>query len=729
MKPEYLANAAIITMLGIGEMFFFSGCKKDAELPELSTSAITDITINSAVSGGEITTDGGADVISRGLCWSISQEASVTGSHTTDGTGTGKFTSSISGVTPNTRYYVRAYATNSVGTAYGDELVFTTDPIVVATLTTNAVTSITTTSGVSGGVITDDGGGEITARGVCWGVTSGPTVSGSKTSDNTGTGSFMSNITGLSENTKYYVRAYATNIAGTVYGNEVSFTTSSVVAPVVTTSAVSMITSSSAISGGNVTSDGGGSISTRGICWAITENPTISNTKTTVGTGTGIFSSELSGLQPGTTYHIRAYATNSAATTYGNDVSFTTIAVVPVISTTNVTGISQTSAISGGTISSNGGAAITVKGICWGTTTDPTTEDAHSSNGAGSSSFTHTLSGLTPNTRYYVRAYATNSAGTAYGNEETFTTSPVTLAILTTTPESNVTLSEVTLGGNITSAGGGTILERGICWGTGSNPSVSGSHTHQGEGTGVFSANLSGLSAGSKYYARAYATNDAGTSYGQQVEFSTSVSDSEGRIYATVIIGTQIWMAENLKTTRYNGISMVNVTGNEDWKAQTGPAYCWYANSSANGNTYGNLYNWYAAAASGLCPTGWNVPTDGEFKTLEMFLGMTQEQADATLFRGTDEGTQLKSTTTWYPNNGSNSSGFNALGGGYRLGKSDSSGDFCDLGQVSYWWTSSEHWDGTHTKGLYRRLDSNNPMVHREGVDMPGGKYIRCLKD
>jgi uncharacterized protein (TIGR02145 family) len=228
------------------------------------------------------------------------------------------------------------------------------------------------------------------------------------------------------------------------------------------------------------------------------------------------------------------------------------------------------------------------------------------------------------------------------------------------------------------------------------------------------------------YYARAYATNSAGTAYGNQIRFSTSVSDIEGNIYRTVVIGTQLWMQSDLKTTRLNNnVPIPYVTDDTTWVHLVTPGYCWYNDNPSYGNTYGILYNWYTAAAGNLCPTGWHVPTDNDFKVLEMYLGMTQAQADATLWRGSDQGPKLKSTTTWYVDGtNSNSSGFTALAGGYRFGHD---GSYNNMGTVTYWWSSTEHWDTT--KGLYRRLDSGQTGVYREGVKKAGGKFVRCLKN
>jgi hypothetical protein len=297
------------------------------------------------------------------------------------------------------------------------------EPVPPVVTTTN-VTDITQTAAKGGGNVTGDGGAEVTIRGVSWGTASNPTIADTKTSDGKGTGGFTSSITGLTSNTLYYVRAYATNSEGTSYGNIVSFTTKPITGATLITTNIISITSTAVVLGGNISSDGGASVTARGVCWAITANPTIDNNKTSDGTGTGSFTSNITGLQPATAYHVRAYATNSVGTTYGNDIMFTTTAAVPTVTTSTVSAITQTTATSGGNVTYNGGAAVTARGVCYGTTTGLTVAGSHTSDGTGDGVFTSNLSGLTLNTTYYVRAYATNSAGTGYGDELSFTTEP-----------------------------------------------------------------------------------------------------------------------------------------------------------------------------------------------------------------------------------------------------------------------------------------------------------------
>jgi hypothetical protein len=200
-------------------------------VPVLSTNTISTITFTTAVSGGNITNDGGTSVTVRGVVWSTTSNPTITlSTKTTDGNGIGAFNSNITGLNANTTYYLKAYATNANGTGYGNEQIFITNNYSTPTITTTAVSSIGTTTAISGGDITSDGGSAITFRGVCWSTTSNPTITlSTKTVDGTGTGNFTSNITGLTLNTTYHVRAYATNSVGTAYGSDIEFTTINVI--------------------------------------------------------------------------------------------------------------------------------------------------------------------------------------------------------------------------------------------------------------------------------------------------------------------------------------------------------------------------------------------------------------------------------------------------------------------------------------------------------------------
>jgi hypothetical protein len=523
--------------------------------PTVTTTDASNVGSTSVVLGGNVTSDGSAAVTERGICYSITQNPTTGDTKLAIGSGTGAFSYTITGLTQITTYYARAYAINSIGTSYGNEVTFKTGTsLALATISTLAPSSFTINSALVGGNITNDGNATVTERGICYATVAAPTTNSSKVAVGSGPGTYTTTITGLLSNTTYYVRAYAINSQGTAYGNEVSFK----IAPAtLTTSAATAISVNTAILGGEITNDGNTAVIERGICYATTQTPDISNNKVTMGTGTGIFNNTVTGLVNNTLYYVRSYAINGAGTAYGNQVSFTTLASVnvPAISTNAVTSITLTTAFSGGNITSDGGGAITARGVCWATAANPTITGSKTTDGTGTGSFTSNLSGLTAGTIYYVRAYATNSAGTAYGNDVIFTTNSVLVATLTTTTITSISTSTAFSGGNITSDGGGTITSRGVCWATTTTPTISNSKTVDGSGTGSFVSNITGLTSNTTYYVRAYATNSIGTAYGNQVSFKTanstvtilkSFSVPGSSPNAVEWDGASLWMVDNL---------------------------------------------------------------------------------------------------------------------------------------------------------------------------------------
>ncbi|MBP5709879.1 MAG: fibrobacter succinogenes major paralogous domain-containing protein, partial [Bacteroidales bacterium] len=292
-----------------------------ANLPTAVTDSVIDITTNTARVVSTITDDGGSAFVFSGVCWDTTNNPTTTNFHTLDGLGTGSITSYLTGLSMGITYYVRAFAIGSTGTSYGNELTFRTQTY--PTVTTNAISNISATTATSGGIVTDDGGAQITERGVCWSTSPSPTIADSHTSDGAGTGEFTTTLTSLNGNTTYYVRAYATNYIGISYGDEKTFITPT--APTVTTDSVTNISTNTATIHGNVTFDGRITVTECGICWNTTGNPTMTDYAIASGSNTEIFTVNMTGLYSGTTYYVRTYAINAVDTSYGIVKSFNTI--------------------------------------------------------------------------------------------------------------------------------------------------------------------------------------------------------------------------------------------------------------------------------------------------------------------------------------------------------------------------------------------------------------------
>jgi len=326
---------------------------------------------------------------------------------------------------------------------------------------------------------------------------------------------------------------------------------------------------------------------------------------------------------------------------------------------------------------------------------------------------------------------------------------PGNLATISTLPIGNITSTSANSGGNITNNGGSAVTQRGIVWSTSPNPTTANNSTNNGSGTGSFSSNLIGLTANTTYYVRAYAINSAGTSYGNQVSFTTSTGGGTGIVsnpgpgvtynsynYPTVILGNgQEWMAHNLRTTQYNdGTSIPLVTDPNQWAANANnstslPMMCWYNNDQATytANNFGALYNWYAVnpltnGNKNVCPAGWHVPTDAEWSTFINYLDPNAGGGN----NNNTAGGKMKSTGTQYwqsPNtDATNESGFSGLPGGYRL----SYGSFYGIGSSGSWWSSSEY---DPSFAWYRLLVYFSGGVYRLDTSKELGFSVRCLRD
>lgn len=614
----------------------------------------------------------------------------------------------------------------------------------IPVVNTKAVVEISYTSAISGGEVTDEGGVPVITKGLCWSINALPSISDNLTVESGGAGEFSGILTPLIQNTTYFVRSYATNSSGTGYGNQVSFVTRKTGIPTLTTASISSITGFSATSGGNIPDDNGESVTVRGICWGTDPNPTISNNKTNDGSGNGSFTSSMTSLKPGTKYYVRSYATNSNGTAYGNEINFTTSVVHSVLTTTPVSNVTCMSAETGGNITDDGGAPVTERGVCWNTSQNPVIADKKLIYNSGTGSFTAVLSGLKGSTTYYVRAYSINSAGIAYGNEISFTTNPPLPPVLITKEITNTTTNSVLSGGIISSDGGSTITARGVCWNSTENPTITDNKTTDDLLSETFRSSISGLVPNKLYYMRSYATHNTGTSYGNEIivkTYSGTVTDIDGNTYFTTTIGNQIWMAENLKTTRYNNGDLIGTTtpATLNISAETTPKYQWaYNGNETNVAVYGRLYTWFAATDNRkVCPAGWHLASDTEWTTMENFLNANGFNYDGTTtFNVYNKiGKSLAGTASWklIGTSGSignfdfpsyrNKSGFSALPGGIRR----IDGLFNSIYEVAYYWTSTEI-DASFA--YVRNLYYSNTNTNRIGnLKTEHAFSLRCIAD
>ena len=386
------------------------------------------------------------------------------------------------------------------------------------TLTSDEVSNITDTSvTISGTIEAPTCDPTVTSQGFVYGLSTLPKITDEVIEVN---GKVLSKeITGLQQNQTYYYRTYFTNPTGTYYGNEIMFKTQVGVASSNPTN-ISNIAAFSAEILSSITTNGGGEISLRGVCWNTTGSPTTTDSKTENGSGMGSFTNLLTKLTKGTKYYVRTYAVNQGGTTYSEERSFTTRDGVINLTTNQISNIRVSSATIAGNITDDGGAEITARGFCWSTNPTPTIADSKTEEGSGLGGFGSSLIGLTEDTTYNVRSYATNEAGTTYGEQVAFTTQDG-IVLFATTSISNIRVSSATIAGNITDDGGATITARGFCWSTNPTPTIADSKTEEGSGLGSFGSSLTGLTEDSIYYVRVYATNEIRTTYGEEISFKT----------------------------------------------------------------------------------------------------------------------------------------------------------------------------------------------------------------
>jgi uncharacterized protein (TIGR02145 family) len=605
-------------------------------------------------------------------------------------------------------------------------------------LNTKTVNSITLNTAISGGNVRSDGGAPITARGVCWSTSPNPTIGNNKSLNGTGSGSFTSPMTGLTANTSYYVRAYATNNIGTAYGNEVFLKTYTGTVTDIDGNVYNTVTMGSQVwlvenlkttryRNGDIigtttpaTLDISGE-STPKYQWAYDGNESNVDTYGRLYTGYALIDNRY--VCP-IGCHVPSYDDWEILFRNGDEYGGSGRSLVKSLAATSDWNTIEIPGTIGYDLTSNNSTGFTAL--------PAGRRDNNTFRSIGHSAWWWSLGHiLYPEDDNRVRIdYNNDNPETDNGsNFEGLSVRCLLgevqlLPVLTTTAVRSITSTSVISGGNVTSDGGATVLYRGICWSTSPNPTIRNSKTIDGTGTGIFTSSITGLTANTTYYVRAYAINSGGAAYGNDLIFKTyaqTVTDIDGNIYNTVTIGTQLWMAENLKATEFNdGTPIPYITSWSIWIDLMTPAYCWYNNDAGSYKViYGALYNWYVVDATSnggknVCPADWHVPTDVEWTTLTDYLGGENVA-----------GGKLKEagTTHWLsPNTGANNeTGFGAIPSSRRT----VNGSFPPtIGEEGYWWSCSKE-DGT-CLGRYMRYDDSK--VHRGTINRSFGVSVRCLR-
>ena len=386
--------------------------------------------------------------------------------------------------------------------------------------------------------------------------------------------------------------------------------------PKVVTSDISDIGPETAKGGGIITDDGGAEVTARGICWSLSQNPTTEDHHTADGSGLGEFASEMTKLYSNTEYYVRAYATNEAGTSYGEQKSFTTEVGLPTVLTLEVSSITDSTARCGGIVTNDGGSEITARGVCWSTVKFPKLSSPHTNDGTGTGEFASEMSGMKPNTEYYVRAYATNAAGTIYGDNIKFTT--IGLPMVSIVNISDLTRTSATMLAYVTYEGGTEVTARGVCWSVNPNPTTEDHHSSDGGGIGEFSIEMTGLVPNTKYYVRAYATNELGTAYSEEESLITVPEEQEPTGYINCYPYVDLGLPSGLKWATHN----VGASSTTDF----GELYAWGEIETKSSYTPENCSSFsltedisgdtrYDAARAKWSST-WRMPTLDEVKEL-----------------------------------------------------------------------------------------------------------------
>lgn len=519
--------------------------------PTVTSSSDLLDTTNSIQPGGTITSDGGAAITENGVAYGLTANPTISGTKKTTSSPTPvgtPFWVIVSGLTSNTTYHWRAYATNSKGTTYGADMTSTTKPQ-APTVTTGTPSGTTTNSfTITGsGVTSNPDSQTINEYGVVYDTSTNPTIANSSQLGTGTSASYTDTLPGLTENTTYYVRAYVkwggTNYA---YGNQVTYKTQQ--RPVTTLNSPSSSGTTDdtkpklLFTGTDSDNDfityqlqlnSTNSFTTPLIDALSASDSGFSNVSTTKAdpfyAGNQIQYQTQTDLSRGASYWWRVRGKDTTGTNTWGDwttaIQFTVNPILASLTTNGATNIDFDSADVTATINSDGGGAITERGVVYATTTNPTVADSKVVVAGTTSPYTANLTGLSGSTTYYARAYAINSVGTAYGNSITIQTAqtPSAPTVTTGSAASTTDITSNFNGNNVTLDGTFTVTERGIVFSdTNTTPDINDRKiVAPTAGLGSYDLKMTGLDPATLYYVRAYAINSFGTGYGSVVTFTT----------------------------------------------------------------------------------------------------------------------------------------------------------------------------------------------------------------
>ncbi|MGE5406657.1 MAG: FISUMP domain-containing protein [Methanosarcina sp.] len=704
-------------LIGLLLLFALTFCKKEIKLPTVSIDKIRNVDSGSAILDCTITDDGNGTIISRGVCWSTSESPSVDGDKTIENTDSLSFTSHIHNLLPGTSYYFRAYATNSAGTGYGNTRLLGTagDKPVILDASDNAYNdslvflikvnpkSLKTNVLIEFGETNQYGNILLLPQSPLYG--------------NQGI-SLKASLKGLRSGTFYYWRVKASNQKGTVFSkDDYSRTTGDLPSlndqfsykygaksVTLTTSVYMGNLNTKVVLEWGTSTNYGNSVNTL-------PNPiplTSLNSQVTA---------VLTDLAPKTLYHFRVKATNNAGTATGADHTFISADWLPWAEL-KTPEVQTKSAILNGRVEPWGLPATVI--FEWGKTTEYGNIAPVSITVPDYSQWVDVstnISGLIPRTYYFYKLKITNEYGTTIREGQFKTSGSEPFSSLKT---ADAGINEAILNGSVEPG----LLSTAVTfeWGKMTlDNSIAATQSPLTGNTQInVSAVLTGLTPETIYLFRVKAENELGISYSQQGSFKThSVKDADGNFYHTVIIGSQTWFAENLKTRKYSNGDLIGTTDpiTKDNSPESTPKYQWAAGGNEiNVPLYGRLYTWYAATDNRkICPAGWHVPSDAEMLTLANYAGGVAEAGGRLKEYGTNHWTS--------PNTGAtNSYGFVALPAEGRT----IDGTFGNFGDYADFWTNTEF---NLSEAWYWNILYVAPYFTNKKIEKNYATSVRCIKD